>query len=240
MNTESNVETGEVKNLIPASLLMRCSALAVDLCLTVSVCTLGFALMSMATPADSPAAKLPILLILVAACVYVGWGRMRYVSLGRELFRLQIAHMAEPSARPARPLTVHRDAQPVYGTRAVAIAATVITTCVLLTTMALTQVLSSTTVFAAVQAYTQSTRPFEAQYDTPPVLSGLPTALLIGDRRAYVQVGANWGERSQLLDYYLIRRNGQWQVQAVHQARERLFMKYTLKAHKEDIPPLPQ
>jgi len=240
MNTESNAESGEVKNLLPASLLMRCSALAVDLCLTVCVSTLGFALMSMATPADSPAAKLPILLILVAAFVYVGWGRMRYGSLGRELFRLQLAYMAEPSARPARPLTVHRDAKPVYGTRAVAIAATVITTCVLLTTMALTQVLNTTTVFAAVKAHTQSTRPFEAQYGAAPMLSSLPTALLIGERRAYVQVDANWGERSELLDYYLIRRNRQWQVLAVHKAHERLFMKYTLKAHEDDIPPLPQ
>ena len=240
MPIETGAHTGELKNLLPASLLVRCSAMAVDLCLTVAACALALALMSMATPADSAAAKLPILLILIAACVYIGWGRMRLASAGRGVFRLQVARLAEPSARPGRPLTVHRDVQPVHSTRAVGTAFIIMASCALLTTLALTQVLSTTTVFSAVKLHAQSAQPFAARYGAPPTLSTLPTAVLIGEQRAYVQVGAKWGEQSGLLDYYLIRREGRWQVRSFEHARERLLARYALTAPEKDIPTPPQ
>ena len=116
----------------------------------------------------------------------------------------------------------------------------IITSCALLTALSLIQVLDSTSVFKAVKAHTASTQPFAAQYGVPPALSRLPSALLIGERSAFVQVSASWGERTQSLDYYLLRSDGQWQVQAVQPAREHLLAKYMLQAPEKDIPQAPQ
>ena len=236
MKPQPHARMGELKNMLPATLLVRFSAIALDLCVVATVCTLAFALMSITTPADVPAAQMPILLILLAAGVYIGWGRNRFASVGRALFKLQVARVAGPGGLPGRMVTVQADAQPLNGGRALGIAIGVMTCCATIATLALTQVLGSTTVFATVTLHAQSSPPFAQQHRAPPVLASLPNALLIGEQRAYVQIAVNWADKAGLLDYYLLRREGRWQVQAVEHAREPLFARYTLKTRDEDIP----
>ena len=239
MNLDANARMGEQKNMMPATLLVRFSAIALDLCVTATVCTLAFALLSFATPADAPAAKMPILLILVAATVYIGWGRNRFASVGRILFKLQLVRVEGPTGLPGRMVTVQVDGQALHGGRVMAVALGVMGCCAIVAVLALIQVLSTTTVFNTVKLHAKAKPPFAQQHRAPPVLVNMPSALLIGERRAYVQIGVNWAEQSGLLDYFLVRREGRWRVQAVEHARTPLFARYTLKTRDEDIP-IPQ
>jgi hypothetical protein len=240
MNTQPRAQTGDQNNMLPATLLVRFSAIAVDLCITATACTLGFALLSFATPADSAAAKAPIVLILAAGCIYFGWGRNRFASIGRTLFKLQVVHVTGLSGLPGRMVTVQTEGRAVYGGRVMSIALGVMVSCAMLTVLALLQVLGSTTVFSTLKRHAQSSPPFAEQYRSAPVLASIPNSLLIGERRAYVQIAATWGEHAGLLDYYLIRREGRWRVDAVHQASEPLLARYTLKTRDEDIPQAPR
>lgn len=240
MPPESDAQAAESKNFLPASLLVRSSALAIDLCVMVAACTAGFALLSLFMPADLPAAKVPIFLILLAACVYVGWGRNRFASLGRNLFGLELVRGNELGAPLARPLTVHKNTQALYGPRVAVITVVVVTLCMLIGAVSLTRVLATTTVFNTVSQHAQFKRPFEAKYGAAPSLSRLPSALLIGERHAYAQVNVTWGEQSGLLDYFLVRHEGRWKVKAVSESQDRALARYSLKAREEDVPRAPQ
>jgi hypothetical protein len=207
-----------------------------DLCVTATVCTLAFALLSFATPADSPAAKMPILLILVTATIYIGWGRNRFASMGRILFKLQLVRVNGPNGLPGRMVTVRIDGQALHGGRVMGVALGVMTCCAIIAAVALIQVLSTTTVFNTVKLHAKALPPFAQQHRAPPVLASVPNALLIGERRAYVQIGVKWAEQRGLLDYFLVRREGRWRVQVVEHAHTPLFARYTLKTRDDDIP----
>ena len=220
-----------------APLLIRATAIAVDLCLAVAVASAACALISLLTPLDTAAAKLPMLVVVVAVVVYLAWGRNRYPSIGRSLHGLMLFRPTGPIAGiRGRPITVYIDAIPNAGNRPLELSILVIVGGSVLAALALAQSLASTQVFQLVEAHAQTAQPFQARYGAPIELSPLPRALLIGKQRAYAQVSAKWGEKQALLDFFLKREGRAWRIEQVSEGLPGRFANYALATPDDEVP----
>ncbi|NKC14538.1 MAG: hypothetical protein GKR94_20860 [Gammaproteobacteria bacterium] len=230
----SKLDSRSAEPLPRASLLVRCVALAVDIFMALAVASAGFALVALVVPADSAGAKFPIFIITIAAFVYLAVWRMRWLSAGRYLFKLRATRLDGPAGMPGKTLTVHT--RVIAPLRPIALAVALSAFACILSVAALSQVLISTKVFQRVVRHTSEATPLSADYGAVPFLSPLPSALLIGDRRAYVRIGATWGARSGVLEFFLRRERRGWRVVAVHESRKRQFLRYALAIAEVDIP----
>ena len=220
-----------------APLLIRATAIAVDLCLAVAAASAACALISLITPLDTAAAKLPMLVVVVAVVVYLAWGRNRYPSIGRSLHGLMLFRPTGPIAGiRGRPITVYIDAIPNASNRPLELSILMIVGGSVMAALALAQSLASTQVFQLVEAHAETVQPFQARYGAPIELSPLPRALLIGKQRAYAQVSAKWGETQALLDFFLKREGGAWRIEQVSEGLPGRFANYALATPDDEVP----
>lgn len=224
-----------------ASMLRKGTAIAVDLSLAVAIASVCFGIVSWFTPLDDAAAKAPIGVIVVVAMIYLVWGRDRFYSPGRKIFRLQLARL--PGNVPGllgRSVSVHIDFEPPDDKRPTAFSICLIAAMTIAAGVALAAGLSSTHIFRAVQEYAAAQPSLAARGGRIPELASLPRALLIGKERGFVQVSARWGEEVDVLDFYLTRKQRRWTVVAVEPTKLRQLANYSLGAAPDDIPAMPR
>jgi hypothetical protein len=223
-----------------APLLVRTTAIAVDLCISVAFGSIAYALISLYAPLDTAAAKMPMLVVIVGVVIYLAWGRNRFHSVGRSLHALMLFRPEGriPGIR-GRPLTVYIAAEPEVSNKPLVLSILVIVAMSILAALALAQALSSTRVFQVVQLHAESAQPFQKRYGARLTLSPLPRALLIGEQKAYAQVSASWGDTQRLLDFHLSRVSGAWQVVSVAEGVPGRFANYALAAPDDEMPPVP-
>ena len=223
-----------------ATMLRKGTAIAVDLSLAVAAASIAFGLISWFVPLDDPGARAPIGVVVAVAMVYLVWGRDRFFSPGRKIFRLQLARL--PGNAPGllgRSTSVHIDPVPPDDSRPTAFSLCLIGVMTAAAAVAMAAGLSSTHIFKAVQDSASAQPSLAARAGRLPELASLPRALLIGKERGYVQVGAKWGDEQDVLDFFLARERNQWRVVAVQPAKERVLANYSLGATPADIPAAP-
>ena len=224
-----------------ASMLRKGTAIAVDLSLAVAVASVGFGLVSWFVPLDDPGAKAPIGAIVAVAMIYLVWGRDRFYSPGRNIFRLQLARL--PGNVPGllgRSVSVHIDAEPPDDKRPTALSICLIAAMTIAAGVALSVGLSTTHIFRAVQEHVVTQPSLASREGRLPELASLPRALLIGKQRGFVQVSARWGEDADVLDFFLERGPRRWRVIAVEPTKSRQLGNYSLGAAPDDMPTFPR
>ena len=224
-----------------ATMLRKGTAIAVDLSLAVTIASMCFGLVSWFVPLDDPAAKAPIGVIIAVAMIYLVWGRDRFYSPGRNIFRLQLARL--PGVVPGllgRSVSVHIDAEPPDDKRPTAFSICLIAAMTIAAGVALAAGLSTTHIFRAVQEHAVAQPSLASRGGRLPELASLPRALLIGKERGYVQVSARWGDEVDVLDFFLTRDKRRWQVVAVEPTKSRQLANYSLGAAPADMPPVPR
>ena len=102
----------------------------------------------------------------------------------------------------------------------------------------LAHAVSRTVVFLTVRDYAERHPPLAAERGSDPELASLPSSLIVGRSRAYVQVDAEWGDRGDPLDFFLVRDGGKWKVVEVRIGRDAWFTAnpYLLAAQDADVP----
>ena len=221
-----------------ASMLRRCTAIAVDLCLAVGVGSVAFYLISLVVPLDSSSAKFPISAVMLLVIAYVGIGRNRFVSPGRHLFRLRLARLPGPvPGLYGKSITVHLDPEPKEDASQTTRACVAVGLSTVLAILSLSAALQTTTVYKAVVRHTEEVKPLGAERGVNPELSSVPRALLIGQTRAYAQFTAYWGQRQGVLEYFLSRaRGGRWEIEVVRETEPHSFGNYSLGISEKEIP----
>ena len=227
--------------LLPiASIIRRGAAISVDLCMAVAVGAFGFYIISLFTPLDTPPAKVPIGLVMCVVVLFMAIGRNRFQSPGRLIFRLKLTRL--PGQVPGlygRSITVHVDPEPTDEGKKTTTACLVVTLCTLLAIYTLSAALHTTTVFQTVVKHVERQQPFAAERGTRPILSSVPRALLIAPQRAYVQIGATWGEHRGVLEYFLVREGREWAIELVRETEPTMIGNYSLSISPSEIPALP-
>ena len=220
-----------------ASMLRRGTAVSVDLCLAVALGSLGFYVISTFTPLDGDSANTPVLLVMGVVIAYVAWGRNRFRSPGRSMFRLRLARLPGPGpGLLGRSVTVHTDPEPVQDSSQLYAAIIAIILCTLSASLLLGIALANTTVYQSVKGYTIGRQPLARERGGSVTLGGLPRAVLIGRQRAYVQATAEWPDSTGVLEFFLARRPNGWVVTQARVAEEPMFAHFALSIADEDIP----
>lgn len=211
-----------------------------DLCLSVLVAMGLLWLVAQRLPLDSDDAGMPIMGIVGLVVFYLAWARDHILpSVGRRVFALHLARVGGGRAGTLmRPITVYdvKSMQDEYG-RIVA-AVSLVLTASLISMMLGADGLGSTSVFKAAEQFASRTEPFAGQFGGSPTLDRLPRGLLVGEERAYVHVGATWGERRRGLDFFLARarKRDPWIVEEVRLAELRVHGNYGLKVADAEVP----
>ena len=224
-----------------ASMLRKGTAIAVDLSLAVATACVLFGVISWFVPLDDAAARTPIGIVVGAALVYLVWGRDKFYSPGRTIFRLQLARL--PGNVPGllgRKVSVHIDPVAPDDKRPTAMSVCLIALATAAAGVAMSAALSSTHIFRAVHEYAATQPSLAAREGRILELASLPRALLIGKERGYVQVSARWGDEKDVLDFFLTRERSGWRVVAVAPAATRVLADYSLGAAADEIPAVPK
>jgi hypothetical protein len=240
-NEANNVSEEGEEPVIQAPMLTRGTAVAVDLCLIVAAGTAGFALISWFTPLDSEAASTPILCVMVVAVIYLVWGRNILFSAGRKMLGLKFqfvgAHI--PGAH-GRALIVFKNPNAELDSKVTGQIIVVMLASALASGLSLGQAVSSTAVFSLVKQAAEDRSALPKKYGRDSELASFPRALLIGKKRAFVQVGIVRSDQHELLDFYLARQADRtWRVEAVRESSVAKFFDYALYTPDKEIPKRP-
>lgn len=212
-------------------------ALAIDLSLAVGVASLLLCLISTQIPLDTPAARTPIGLCVAAALIYLGVGRDHLFSPGRRILRLRLVRL--PGNVPGllgRSTSVHLDPVPDKGIDPLARAAALIALGTGVSIVSLAGVMSTTRIFATVHDYAAS-RPLVAGEMVE--LSRWPRALLVGQRRGYVQVDARGPSATTTLEFFLQRDGEGWRVTSVRKIAPGAPASFSLGVSDAEVPTPP-
>ena len=229
-----------------ASLLRRGAALAVDLCFALLAVASAINLLSLHVAIDSEEATGPVFALFGLLLVYIVWlrdrgasrpgGGLRFgLSIGRWFLGLRLVPVAGPR-RFTRPVTVADSLRTEGETMRILRAVLLGVAASLVALLLLGHAVSRTIVFRAVVDHAAQHAPFEAERGSSPELAGVPSALVVGKTRAYVRVDAEWGERSDPLEFFLVRDAGEWQVAEVRIGEPSWFRDYALSAPDADVP----
>ena len=229
-----------------ASLLRRGAALAVDLCFAILAAALAIDALSFAVPLDTDQATGPILAIFAVLAVHILWLRDRGashpgaslghgLSVGRWLLGLRLVPVAGPR-RISRPVTVADTAGAEGETMQIIRAVLLGVAASLVALLFLGHAVSRTVVFLTVENHAEQFRPFAAERGSEPELAAIPSALVVGRSRAYVRVDAEWGDRSDPLEFFLERSAGQWKVAEVRIGTHAWLRNYALSAPDAEVP----
>ena len=228
------------RQLPVASLIRRGGALAVDLCIGVLVAMAILWLVSLRIPLDSDDAGLPILGVVLLVGFYLIWARDHILpSVGRYVFALYLVRMgAGVPGVLIRPITVYDVASMRDEYARVGAAVALVLTASMVSVVFGAHGLTSTSVYKSVVAFAERTEPFSNEMGQSPVLEDLPRAVLIAEDRAFVHIGAAWGEQSGGIDFFLERgrKRDPWKVKAVRRVEQRLYGQYGLNVSPDEVP----
>jgi hypothetical protein len=223
-----------------ASMTTKGLAMAVDLSLTVGLVSFLFYVVSKQVPLDTAGARLPIGIGIAVAFAYLVFGRDHVFSLGRQLLRLQLVRL--PGNVPGlfgRAMSVHRDAVPKQSTETLTKAILVIALSTSLSMFSLAGSLTTTRIYKTVKTYARSQQINATIEPQDTVLSRLPRALLIGQRRGYVQIDASGPFGSTTLEFFLLRDHRHWRVVAARETKPSMSANFSLGISDKDLPPAP-
>ena len=231
-----------------ASLLRRGTALAIDICFALLAAGLAIDVLAYFVPVDTAAASGFMLPIFGFLALYVVWLRDRGASRpgggfrfglsgGRWLLGLRLVPVAGPR-RLIRPVTVADSERTEGETMRIVRAVLVGVMASLVALLLLGHAVSRTVVFLTVRDYAERHPPLAAERGSDPELASFPSSLIVGPSRAYVQVGAEWADRGDPLDFFLVRDGGGWKVAEVRVGRSAWFRAnpYLLAAQDADVP----
>lgn len=225
------------RNVPPASMLTKGVAVAVDLCLTVSVAALAFYLISTRLPLDDAAARTPIWAVLGLALAYLVIGRDHVFSPGRQLLRLVLVRL--PGNVPGlfgRSISVHMDEEPDRSPRHLTRPLLVVTLASVLAVLGLGGALTTTRLYTTVKQYVLSGEPVSDMTDRVESLSTVPRALLMNRKRGYVQVDGKTGSGRVTLEVFTVRDGVRWRVVLARPTTSKRVADYSLGAPESDIP----
>ena len=230
-----------------ASLLRRGAALAIDLCFGILAASLAVDVLSFAVPLDTERATGPILAIFALFALYLLWLRDRGaahpgsglrhgLSVGRRLLGLRLVPVAGPR-RFTRPVTVADSSNPDGETMRIMRAVLLGVAASLVALLLLGHAVSRTVVFLTVVDHVDRVQPFAAERGgIGPEVAAIPSALVIGERRAYVRVDAEWGDAGDPLEFFLERESGRWKVAEVRIGEPAWLRRYALTVPDAEVP----
>lgn len=231
-----------------ASLLRRGTALAIDICFALLAAGIAIDVLAYFVPVDTAAASGFMLPIFGFLAVYIVWlrdrgasrpgGGFRFgLSVGRWLLGLRLVPVAGPR-RLIRPVTVADSERTEGETMRIVRAVLVGVMASLVALLLLGHAVSRTVVFLTVRDHAERHPPLAAERGSDPELASFPSSLIVGRSRAYVQVDAEWGDRGDPLDFFLVRDGGGWKVAEVRVGRSAWFRAnpYLLDAQDADVP----
>ena len=230
-----------------ASLLRRGTALAVDVCFALLAVAVAIWLLSFHVPIDTDRAQGPMFSLFGLLALYIVWlrdrgasrpgGGLRFgLSGGRGLLALRLVPVAGPR-RFIRPVTVADSADPQGETMRIVRAVLLGVAASLVALMLLGHAVSRTVVFRAVEDHAARHAPFAAERGAAPELAGVPSALVVGETRAYVRVDAEWGGRgASPLEFFLAHGAGEWRVAEVRVGEPSWVPDYALFAPDKEVP----
>ena len=231
-----------------ASLLRRGAALAIDVCFALLAAGLAIDVLAFFVPIDTAAASGFMFAIFGILAVYIVWLRDRGASRpgggfrfglsgGRWLLGLRLVPVAGPR-RLIRPVTVADSERTEGETMRIVRAVLIGVMASLFALVLLAHAVSRTVVFLTVRDYAERHPPLAAERGSDLELASLPSSLIVGPSRAYVQVDAEWDGRGDPLDFFLVRDGGGWKVAEVRVGRSAWFRAnpYLLGAEDADVP----
>ena len=232
-----------------ASLLRRGAALAIDVCFGLLGAAIMIDVFAFFVPIDTESASGFLFAIFGLLAVYIVWlrdrgasrpgGGFRFgLSAGRWLLGLRLVPVAGPR-RLIRPVTVADSERTDGETMRIVRAVLIGVMASLIALLLLAHAVSRTVVFLAVRDHAGRHPPLAAERGSDPELASLPSSLIVGRSRAYVQVDAEWGERGDPLDFFLVRDGGEWKVTEVRIGRPAWFRvdsPYQLGAQDAQVP----
>ena len=229
-----------------ASLLRRGAGFAVDLCFGLLAVAIAIVVLSFYVPIDTDRATGPMFTLFGLLVVYIVWlrdrgasrpgGGFRFgLSVGRWFLGLRLVPVAGPR-RFTRPVTVADTAGKEGETLRIVRAVLLGVAASLVALLLLGHAVSRTVVFRTVEGHAAQHAPFAQERGSDPVLAGVPSALVAGKTRAYVRVDAQWGDRGDPLEFFLVRDAGEWRVDEVRIGESSWLRDYALHAPDAEVP----
>ena len=232
-----------------ASLLRRGAALAIDVCFGLLGAAIVIDVLAYFVPVDTASASGFLYAVFGLLAVYIVWLRDRGASRpgggfrfglsgGRWLLGLRLVPVAGPR-RLIRPVTVAESERTDGETMRIVRAVLIGVMASLVALLLLAHAVSRTVVFLTVRDHAERHPPLAAERGSDPELASLPSSLIVGRSRAYVQVDAEWDERGDPLDFFLVRDGGEWKVTEVRIGRPAWFRvdsPYQLGAQDAQVP----
>jgi hypothetical protein len=219
----------------PAGLLLRASALGVDLTVTALGCALAAWVISLSTPIDTKAAGGAILIGFFLGVFYLLLIRDRSrLSLGRWVFGLELSRNRDGGHWLfRRPFVVlgPRFVHPVEFRRIV-IAVAVVLLSMGVAALGLADALTRTTVYKSVRTFVEA-----KLGDGNSRVDGAPRAIIVGEQRAYLVVDVVSGDdHSQERAFYLVRHGRGWRVESHGSSDDGPTFEFKLHVKDELVP----